>query len=68
MTKSFSVLLRGGQCVLPEGIKTLDIGIKGEKIAEIGNLRDASAEKVWDVSGLHLLPGLIDPQVHFRDP
>lgn len=53
---------------MPEGTKSADIGIRNGKIAEIGKLEKESSDKVWDVSGLHVLPGLIDPQVHFRDP
>lgn len=46
----------------------VDIGISGGKISEIGSLSQEDAEKVIDCKGLHVLPGLIDTQVHFREP
>ena len=45
-----------------------DIGIRGGKIAEIGDLSQASAGETIDAAGLHILPGVIDTQVHFREP
>ena len=41
-----------------------DIGIIGDKIAEIGNLKDASAQTVLDVDGLSVFPGIIDSHTH----
>ena len=45
-----------------------DIGIRSGSIAAIGDLGVASADSVIDATGLHVLPGAIDPQVHFREP
>ena len=45
-----------------------DIGVRDGKFAAIGDLRTASAGKVIDAKGLHVLPGVIDTQVHFREP
>ena len=45
-----------------------DIGIIGGRIAEIGSLGGASAGEVIDCKGLHILPGVMDTQVHFREP
>ncbi len=45
-----------------------DIGIVDGKIAEIGDLGSASAGERVDCRGLHILPGGIDSQVHFREP
>lgn len=53
---------------MPGGLSTADVGIREGRIAELGDLSGATAEATWDVSGLHVLPGLIDPQVHFREP
>ena len=39
-----------------------------EKIAEIGDLARAAAGERVDCGGLHVLPGVIDSQVHFREP
>ena len=45
-----------------------DIGISNGRIAAIGNLGDASAGEIIDATGLHILPGVVDSQVHFREP
>ena len=44
-----------------------DIGIADGKIVAIGDVRE-DAEETIDAHGLHVLPGLIDTQVHFREP
>lgn len=64
------VLLKGARVLDPsqelDGI--LDVLIEGERIALIGeNLKDKDA-KVIDLSGLLLVPGLVDMHVHLRDP
>lgn len=43
------------------------VGIKGGKIHYIGN-ENMPAAQIIDAKGLHLLPGVIDSQVHFREP
>lgn len=55
--------------VVNEGtIKTCDVLILGERIEKIaGQITDDQAE-IIDAEGQYLLPGLIDDQVHFRDP
>ncbi len=64
----FSLALRGGRCVTPEGVVDADVGIVGERIAALGDLRAHEAEHSVDARGLYILPGAIDPQVHFREP
>lgn len=65
---SFDLILRGGRCVLPWGEEDADVGVRAGRIAAIGDLRTASAAQEIDCRGLHVLPGLIDPHVHLRDP
>jgi dihydroorotase len=65
---SFDLILRGGRCVLPWGEEDADVGVRAGRIAAIGDLRTASAAQEIDCKGLHVLPGLIDPHVHLRDP
>ncbi len=68
MSERFDLLVRGGVCALPWGeLAECDVGIRWGRIAALGALREASAETVIEASGLHVLPGLIDPHVHFRD-
>ena len=64
----FDTILRGGICVLPWAKVTADIGVKDGRIASIGAAAGDTADEVLDVTHLHVLPGLIDPHVHFRDP
>ncbi|WP_340693022.1 dihydroorotase [Hyphomonas sp.] len=68
MTKTFDLILRGGTVVTPGGEARVDIGVRGERIVEIGDLSAASADEIYEAGGLHILPGVIDSQVHFREP
>ena len=64
----YDLILKNGKVVLPEGTAEVNIGIKSEKIQEIGSLANSSAEEIIDCKDLHVLPGVIDTQVHFREP
>lgn len=64
----FDLLVRGGVAVTPAGVAAADIGISGGRIAGIGDLGRADAAATIDAAGLHVLPGVIDTQVHFREP
>ncbi len=68
MSRTFDLLVKGGTVVNQDGAGVSDIGVIGGRIAAIGTLADASAARVLDVAGLHVLPGVIDTQVHFREP
>jgi dihydroorotase len=68
MPRSFDTILKGGTVVDHTGEAIRDIGILGARIAEIGDLAAASAGETIDATGLHVLPGVIDTQVHFREP
>ena len=65
---AYDLILRGGTCVLPGGEEKADVGVRDGRIAALGDLRTDTAEEVVDCAGLHVLPGLIDPHVHLRDP
>lgn len=58
--------LRGGRVHLPSGPADVDVGVSGGKIVAIGNVGDAG--ETIDCTGLDVLPGVIDSQVHFREP
>jgi dihydroorotase len=64
----FDLVLRGGTCVTAHGETVTDVGIRNGRIAALGDLAQARAAQVLDVRGLHVLPGVIDSQVHFREP
>ena len=68
MTQSFDLILAGATLVNHDGEGVRDLAITGGRIAAIGNLSAASAGQVIDCRGLHVLPGVIDTQVHFREP
>ena len=68
MTRAFDCLLLGGTVVNHDGVGERDIGVIDGKIVEIGALGSASAGERIDCRGLHVLPGVIDSQVHFREP
>ncbi len=62
----FDLLIRNGIAVLPWGEAAVDIGVRDGRIAAIGV--PGTADAVVDATGLHVLPGLVDPHVHLRDP
>lgn len=64
----YDLLITGGQAVTPGGIAPADIGVLDGRIAAIGAIDRASAGEVFDAKGLHIMPGVIDTQVHFREP
>ncbi len=68
MSKTFDTILKSATLVNQDGRSASDIGIRAGRIAEIGDLSRASAKEVIDCAGLHILPGVIDTQVHFREP
>lgn len=65
---TFDLILKGAVLVTPGEEGPGDIGVRDGKIAAIGDLGTASAGETFDAAGLHILPGVIDSQVHFREP
>lgn len=68
MATTFDLILTGGTVVNHDGEGRRDIGVKAGRIARIGDLSQASAGETIDCTGLHILPGVVDSQVHFREP
>jgi dihydroorotase len=68
MPRTFDLILKGGIVVNHDGRAERDVGVSGGRIAAIGDLSQASAGREIDCRGLHILPGVIDTQVHFREP
>ncbi len=61
-------LLKNGKVVNEGNIAEVDVLLDGEFIVKIApNISDVNA-KVIDVNGNYILPGIIDDQVHFREP
>ena len=65
---NYDVIYRNGTVVNQDGRSQRDIGVIGGRVAFIGDLSQGSAGEVVDCTGLHILPGVIDSQVHFREP
>lgn len=64
-----SLLIKNGVVVNEGSAQKQDLLIQGERIVKIAPSIAASSEVVvYDATGKHLLPGLIDDQVHFREP
>src|SRR6187401_413390 len=61
-------LIRHATCQLPDGPRRCDVLIENETILAIDPPTTVRADETVDAAGLHLLPGVIDDQVHFRDP
>jgi len=68
MARAFDLILANGTVVNHDGVGVRDIGVVDGRIATIGRLAAASAAERIDCAGLHVLPGVIDSQVHFREP
>ncbi|MEA3022117.1 MAG: dihydroorotase, partial [Alphaproteobacteria bacterium] len=68
MTDTYDLIVRGGIVVNQAGEGLRDIGVTAGRIAAIGDLARASAGETITAKGLHVLPGVIDTQVHFREP
>jgi len=64
----YDLILKNGTLVNEGSIYESDIAIKGDRIEKISSSIDAEAKKIIDLDGKYILPGLIDDQVHFREP
>ena len=68
MAETYDLIVRGGEIINHAGRGAGDVGIRDGRILRIGDLGQASAGEVVDASGLLVMPGVIDTQVHFREP
>ncbi len=62
-----SLTIRNADVVLPGSIKKTDVSVKNGEINAIGS-EIPNVGEVIDAEGFFLIPGVIDPQVHFREP
>ncbi|MCF6325760.1 MAG: dihydroorotase [Devosiaceae bacterium] len=66
---SFDIIFKHATLVNHDGEAVGDIGIRDGKISAIGDLgSNSTANEIINCTGLHILPGFIDTQVHFREP
>ncbi len=68
MPPTFDLIIKGGTVATPGGFGIADVGVRDGRIAAIGTFASAQAGEVFEAAGLHILPGVIDSQVHFREP
>ena len=68
MAKDWDLIITGGAVYTPSGLVEADVAVADGRIADIGKLDAARADEVLDAKGLTVLPGVIDTQVHFREP
>jgi len=69
MSSDSSLLIRHARILMPTGNILLgDVLTRGREIVQVAPDISASADREIDATGLTLLPGVIDPQVHFREP
>lgn len=64
----YDAIFKNGTLVNHDGVHRTDIAVNDGRIVGLGDLGAASAGEVIDCTGLHILPGVIDTQVHFREP
>lgn len=64
----YDTIFRSGTVANHNGLAEVDIGVRDGCIVALGNLTRNAADNVVDCKGLHILPGVIDTQVHFREP
>ena len=62
------ILISNADCVLPDGVQKVDVLIEDHRILAIDPPAGSRVDETIDAAGLYLLPGVIDDQVHFRDP
>src|SRR5690625_3925506 len=65
---TYDLIIKGGQVVLRDGVRQLDIGIKDEKISCIAEQITADAEEKIDAKGQYVMPGMVDTHVHISEP
>ena len=67
MSDKFSLIIKNGSCYIDGKLTKTDIGLSGNKIQKIGKI-ELNSSKVYDATDKVILPGIIDTQVHFREP
>jgi len=67
MSDNFSLVIKNGSCYIEGKLTKVDLGLLGNKIKKIGKI-ELNSSKVFDATDKVVLPGIIDTQVHFREP
>ena len=67
MSDNYSLIIKNGSCFINGKLEKIDIALSGNKIKKIGKI-ELNSSKVFDATDKLVLPGIIDTQVHFREP
>jgi len=67
MSGNFNLVIKNGSCYIEGKLTKVDLGLSGNKIKKIGKI-ELNSSKVFDATDKVVLPGIIDTQVHFREP
>jgi dihydroorotase len=67
MSENYTLIIKNGSCYINGKLVKTDIGLSGNKIKKIGRI-ELNSSKVFDATDKLVLPGVIDTQVHFREP
>ena len=62
------ILFRNANVVLPTSVRTGNVLIQDNQILDVDAGENVQADQIIDCTGLHLMPGVVDDQVHFREP
>lgn len=68
MDNNYDLILSNALAMTPSGLVDTEIAVKDGKIVAIGELPHRKAVEILDCKHRHVLPGVIDSQVHFREP
>ncbi len=68
MSNKYTLIIQNAECYVEGSLVVTDIAIKDNIIAKISKNITETADKILDAKGLTVFPGIIDTQVHFREP
>jgi len=68
MSQTVDLLIKNGSCFIEGELEKVNLAINYSKIEAIGDLKDFNGKREIDAKDLLILPGVIDTQVHFREP
>ncbi len=68
MSQIIDLLIKNGSCFIDDKLQQVDLAVSNSKIQEIGDLKNLKGKNEVNATNLLVLPGVIDTQVHFREP
>ena len=68
MIDKYDIFIKNGYVVIGQTIEKLNIGIKNQKIMLLSTNTNYESKNIINAKNLTILPGVIDSQVHFREP